>query len=221
MTEALIDVDHIQRQRLDINAIDPDQVLRIQGYRDLERVRKRVRAAAEQATENVATCITPEVVSRTLEVQSLDTELLVLGDNTRLECPVFARYLKNSTRAIVFVMTLGESFDEFLNDQLQRDELLDAVLLESAGWMAIEALTRRFTEILRDQAGDQGLRITRRMSPGYTYVLGKQRHQWQLEQQQALFEVFADVSLPVRLLESSAMVPKMSRSGMIGLRPTA
>jgi len=40
-----------------------------------------------------------------------------------------------------------------------------------------------------------------------------------LLEQKPLFELFSDTKLPVRLMESCAMYPKKSRSGLYGLRP--
>ena len=65
--------------------------------------------------------------------------------------------------------------------------------------------------------GPEGLRPTQRMGPGYSYKVDGGLEMWSLEDQRQLFEVFEGVDLPVRLLESCAMLPKMSRSGLYGL----
>ncbi len=77
--------------------------------------------------------------------------------------------------------------------------------------MAVERATRSFAQHLWSEAQGEGCRLTRRLGPGYA--------DWAVDEQTALFGVFAGVALPVRLLESCAMIPKKSRSGVYGLRP--
>ena len=80
-----------------------------------------------------------------------------------------------------------------------------------AGWLAVEQATRALAWHVSDQIRDQRLGLTRRLGPGYV--------DWPLDEQAGLFALLADVALPVRLLESRAMLPKKSRSGLYGLRP--
>ena len=56
------------------------------------------------------------------------------------------------------------------------------------------------------------------MAPGYSYHLDSGTCEWPLEEQKALFDLFRHATLPVRLLESCAMLPKMSRTGLYALR---
>jgi cobalamin-dependent methionine synthase I len=56
------------------------------------------------------------------------------------------------------------------------------------------------------------------MSPGYSYQLKSGPCEWSLDEQKALFDVFGEAKLPVKLMESCAMVPKMSRTGLYALR---
>ncbi len=58
---------------------------------------------------------------------------------------------------------------------------------------------------------DENLAPTRRLGPGYV--------DWPLEEQAALVALLDGAPLPVRLLDSCAMIPKKSRSGLYGLRP--
>jgi len=58
-----------------------------------------------------------------------------------------------------------------------------------------------------------------RMGPGYEYRLrnSDRRVRWELTEQAALFRLFRDAPLPITLMSSCAMQPKMSRSGIYGL----
>ena len=55
-----------------------------------------------------------------------------------------------------------------------------------------------------------------RLGPGYSYKLDGRSVLWPLEQQQPLFEMFARDDVDIELLESCAMLPKISRSGLFG-----
>lgn len=62
--------------------------------------------------------------------------------------------------------------------------------------------------------------MTLRMAPGYSYAMKdeEERVEWALTDQQALFVALECEDMPIQLLESSAMLPRMSRSGMFGIR---
>jgi hypothetical protein len=93
------------------------------------------------------------------------------------------------------------------------------VLLEAAGWVAVEEITRQFTERLAHDVNEEGLACSRRLAPGYTFRIGSRKVGWPLEQQKLFFTLFDGTRLPVELLDSCAMTPKMSRTGLFGLRP--
>jgi len=201
VSEDLFSQSNVHLFQADVPEVTTDRILRIQGYTDLDRVRPPIRAAA-------------------LEIRALKNSQLTLEDNVVIECDAFERFIKNAEHVVVFALTIGSDFDEAVQAKLEDDELLDAVLMESAGWLAVEAVTKQWTIMIRDLAVNAGWLLTRRMSPGYTYQVNDHRCEWPLEQQQDLFVAFGETAIPVSLMESSAMLPKMSRSGMIGLRPT-
>jgi cobalamin-dependent methionine synthase I len=85
------------------------------------------------------------------------------------------------------------------------------LFLEMAGWLAVEQATKALALHVAEQVRDERLGPTRRLGPGYV--------DWPLDEQTGLFTLFEDAPLPVRLMESCAMIPKKSRSGLYGLRP--
>jgi hypothetical protein len=118
-------------------------------------------------------------------------------------------------------MTLGARFESVQKNLSGSDNLLEAVFLETAGWVAIEEATRIFTQHFRKAAFADGLDLSRRLAPGYVFRVGDRKVDWRLEEQKEFFAIFKSVSLPVTLLESCAMMPKMSRTGFFGLRRCA
>ena len=123
----------------------------------------------------------------------------------------FAKALGGCPEVVAFVLTLGPRLDDAVAELSPDDDLVTALFLEMAGWLAIERATKQLTEHLWSGARAEGLRLSRRLAPGYA--------DWPLDGQAPLFDLFAETGLPVRLLESNAMTPKKSRSGLFGLGP--
>ena len=196
-----------------------EPLLRIHGYRYPERVRRDVREHAERAVGLANSLIDPIVVYKQVPVERCDAQGLVLGTGVAFESPVFMLYANGAREVVVFVLTAGAGFGPRVEEFLARDDVLDALFLETAGWLGIEGTTRSFARHLRGVAARRGWRITRRLGPGYSYRIGSGQAEWELRDQSRLFEVFGDAPLPVELLESGVMLPKLSRSGLYGFVP--
>lgn len=201
-------------------SIDEASILRIQGYRDIEAVRRAIKRAASSAARLTEELATPRIYFRTFNVIQCQGETLSLEGGAAFENEAFGRFLAGAEQIVVFVLTMGPALDEAVIESISSDRLLDALFLEAAGWLGIEAATKFLSTHLRELAGRQGQRLSLRLGPGYSYKLnGKQVH-WPLEQQQTLFRLFANDPIDVQLLESSAMLPKLSRSGLFGYLPS-
>jgi hypothetical protein len=153
-----------------------------------------------------------------------DDELCIAG-GVDLTCPAFKRLLDGAHEVVAFVLTLGASFDHAVATLMERFEPLEALFMETAGRLAIEKLTRMLAADVGKVLAPEGLVLGTRLGPGYTYRVdsapGGARAMWPLEEQQGLFKLFAGASLPVELRYSAVMVPKMSRSGLIGVHRRA
>lgn len=199
--------------------IDEEKILRIQGYRELSKVRPTIKRAAASAARETEALIQPHVFFRFLNVQICKDGVLVLEDDTRFENEAFDRFLHGADQVAIFILTMGSALDKAVIDRIADDQLLNALFLETAGWLGIEAATKNFLKHLTQRTKAQGLRLSPRLGPGYSYKLDGRSVIWPLEQQQTLFKVFQEKDLDVQLLESCAMLPKFSRSGLFGLLP--
>jgi hypothetical protein len=201
--------------------LDPARVLRVQGYKDTAKVRPAIRRAAENMAALASTLITPVADWRRHAVTLTTGGGLKLASGHEFQCPAFDRLLAGASEVAIFVLTLGPAFDAAVAERVGRDELLDALLLESVGWLAIERLTRQLGMHLRTQLETDGLSLGYRMGPGYSYRpverTAVDRINWPLEQQGALFATFGGALLAVELADSFVMRPKMSRSGLFGI----
>ncbi|MGI9385505.1 MAG: hypothetical protein ACR2PO_20325 [Methyloligellaceae bacterium] len=201
-------------------SVDPRQILRVHRYTDPDAVRPAIRDAAERIARQVAELAAPVATYRRVPVESCVSGTLRLGEDVSFQCDAFDRLMGGCSHLIAFVLTLGPRLDDKVVDLMDEFEPLDALFVESAGWLSIELATRMFAASLRPGLEGEGLALGSRMGPGYSYRKergGAERVEWRLEEQTKLFKLFGGKTLPVELLASCAMQPKMSRSGVFGV----
>ncbi len=196
-----------------------DPMLRIQGYRNLDRVRPLIKKTAGNMARLAAQTIDAVVHYRQLRISDCTDGTLILEGGTVFRCDAFSKYHAASEGVVVFVLTLGKGLDEAAKDFSNQQQLLEQLFLDTAGWVGVEAVNKQFTTHIREQVVEQGYRLTRRMGPGYTFKKDGQDCPWALEDQKPLFALFDDTELPVAILESCAMMPRMSRTVLYGLVP--
>ena len=188
-----------------------EPLLRMQGYRDLSRVRPRIKDIATKAAARARSVAAPEAYYRRVSIETCTPETLELEGGVSFHSARFAKVFAGCGEVMAFVLTLGPAIDAETERLTAADEIVEALFLEMAGWLAVEQATRALALHVSDQVRDQHLGLTRRLGPGYVA--------WPLDEQAGLFSLFEAAPLPVRLMESCAMIPKKSRSGLYGLRP--
>lgn len=203
---------------LEAIAVEADRILRVHRYRDPNRIRPVIRRIAERAAADVVVLANPEARYRRMRILSNEAGVLDLEGGASFTCAAFPRLLSGCDEVVVFVLTLGPDLDEAVAARIATDEPVDALFLEAAGWLAVERATRRLAADINSTIAGEGLGVTFRMGPGYDYRLDSGgRERWELAEQAALFSVFGNAPLPVELLDSSVMRPKMSRSGLFAV----
>lgn len=188
-----------------------EPMLRIQGYSQLDQVHPQVNEAVQRMATRAEGLFEPGGWCRLLKVDHMEGNKLILETDTVLQCDDFARALIDCTAVVVFILTMGKPFDKEARTLSSDGNVFDLLFFETAGWLGVEETTRLFVTRLRAWAKENGYGLTRRFAPGYGT--------WPLTEQQSLFSLFHGIALSVQLLESCAMVPTMSRSGMYGIRP--
>ncbi len=197
--------------RTEIAELAVEPLLRMQGYRDLARVRPRIRAIAAKAAARARDLAAPEASYRRVAIRSRTPESLELDGGVSFHSARFAKVFAGCGEVVAFVLTLGPALDAESERLTAADEIVEALFLEMAGGLAVEQATKALALHVSDQVRDERLGLTRRLGPGYV--------DWPLDEQAGLFALLEAAPLPVRLLESCAMIPKKSRSGLYGLRP--
>ena len=192
-------------------AIPPEPLLRLQGYRDIDRVRDDVRGIAERMAACAEGLLAPEAYYRRVRIEDCTNGALILETGTAFHSMELTKAMTGCREVVVFVLTLGPKIDAKTEAYLKNSDVVEALFLEAAGWIAIERATRELALHLWSLISGLGLRLGRRLGPGYV--------DWPLEEQRPLFGLLADAPLQVSLLDSCAMSPKKSRSGIYGLHP--
>lgn len=190
-----------------------DPILRFQRYRDLSQVAPVVREIAADMARIAEDLASPEVAFVSRPVDHVGSDRAILLDGPTFSGRCFGRHLSNATDVVCFVLTIGPAVDDRVGELAAGDELLEALFLETAGWLAIEDAVRQFRRHIRGRIRSKGQRLSPRLGPGYV--------DWPLTEQPQLFSVFQGASLPVELSEYCVMTPKKSLSGLFGLIPTA
>jgi hypothetical protein len=204
----------VRRLALPVPPIPADLVLRLQKYRDLARVPGAVRRASEAAAAEAGPLVEPAVVVWQGPVTGVDPggPVTLDGEHT-FHSRTLARLLAESTEALVFVLTIGPRLETRTQALLEAKLYVEAVLLDTAAWAAIELLRQALRRRLADDARARGLALTARLGPGHG--------DWPVEEQPRLLAVFGGAPLPVTVNEAACMLPRKSISGLFGLVPVA
>jgi hypothetical protein len=199
----------VWRWTLEPPEIPADLILRLQKYRNPACAPPMIRAAAVAAAADARHLTAPRAVVWRGAVALGQDRAVTLGERHTFHTRLLARLLADSTEAYVVVLTLGEALEQHV-DALFRDRFgLEGLLLETAGWAAIEILIRGLRHRLRDEMSAPGTTVTHRLAPGYG--------DWPVDDQATLPRVFGDVPLPVCVNESACLFPRKSISAVFGV----
>ena len=166
----------------EIEGIHTDTILRIHGYKEPDKVRPVIRDTADKMLLEGMSLFDPIIYCRKMPIKSLGDSLLKVKEgNVTLTNPEFGAVLKECGYIVAFLLTLGYRPDQRSAQLQANDDLLEAVFLETACWLAIERATRSFVDQIRLITTSDSCRITRRLAPGYK--------DWPLSDQKKIFSL--------------------------------
>jgi hypothetical protein len=189
-----------------------EPILRFQRYRSLDQVATPIREVAEQMVGLAEKLIQPRVVSIRRRIAAVTEESLALEGGPTFRGRCLGTHLRGAVEATCFVATIGPGLDYRVAQMADGNELLEALFLDTAGWLAVEGALRAFRAHLASAVRARRLRLSPRLGPGYL--------DWSLTEQTLFFSAFDGAPLPVALSEHCVMTPKKSLTGLFGLIPT-
>ncbi len=189
-------------------AIDRDEVLRFQGYRNGADVPgPDVLALFDEALDEGRRLMAPCAVVRWLPLGARRGDTLVLGGNT-LDIPGIAKTWGEVDRVAVAICTIGDALETRVRALWDARELPLAAMLDSVGSAAVEHLAESVNEALCGQGIAAGVRVTNRTSPGHGA--------WDAGAQRALFSLCPGAAIGVALNKACFMLPEKSISLVAG-----
>ena len=201
--------------------ISPLKILRTHGYRNKDLIRKKILDASNKSIERLSSSSTPVGYFCIEEISKHVMNKIELKCGTSFHSDLFKERFTKSKFLVAFVLTLGKEVDEKIKKiSNYSDEPLGALFLENASWLALELVLRDARSKISKFAKNNDMQIENRMAPGYTYPskINRKRIMWELEEQKILFGLFDKESISIRLTDSCTMLPRMSRSGIFGLK---
>lgn len=200
----------ISRPEVDPPAVPAELILRLQRYKRLASVPRPIWDAAIGAAAEASRLVAPEAVAWRGRLTTVDPQgAVTIESGHRFTSRVLARNLRGAREALVLILTAGPAIEHRTRELIEAGLWLEGLLMDTAGWAAIEIMIRGFRLRIRDQERREGRMVTHRLAPGYC--------DWPLEDLLALVEVFGEAPLPVTVNESACMLPRKSISAVFGI----
>jgi hypothetical protein len=186
-------------------------ILRSQRYGNLSQVSPVIRGVAEEMATLAEKLAHAHVMFLRRRIERMTPDTLTIGNGPTFHGRCFDTHLPTADEVVCFVLTIGPSLEKRVSELAEDDELLEALFLDTAGWLAIEDAARAFRAHLTARIRAESLHLSPRLGPGYL--------DWSLTEQAEFFSLFAGHRLDVVLSDHCVMTPKKSISGLFGLLP--
>jgi hypothetical protein len=189
-------------------AIDPDEVLRFQGYKQgVDVPGPDVLALFDEALGEGRRLIAPRAVVRWRPVVDRRGDTLDVGGAV-LHIPGIAAAWGEIDRVAVAICTIGDALETRVRALWDAREFPLAVMLDSVGSGAVESFAEYVNDALCQQGIAAAVRVTNRISPGYGA--------WDVTAQRAMFSLCPGDGAGVVLNEACFMTPEKSISLLVG-----
>jgi hypothetical protein len=194
-------------------AVDPDEVLRFQGYkRGIDIPGPDVLGLLEEALTIGRALMAPRAVVRWTPVRGQGADSVAL-DDVAFTIPGITRSWGILTDVAGAVVTIGDALERRVAELWEARELPLAAMLDSVGSGAVESLAEHVNDVLCQQGIARGEKVTNRISPGYG--------DWDVGEQSLLFRLVPGRPIDVRLNDACFMTPEKTITLLVGAGPDA
>ncbi len=187
----------------------PENVYAAMGYKD-GQAPGQVTDLTPELISDAANHLKPVAVFRIFDSSDIHIEKgrITVQDKPFDIQKIIWSQIRRSESFAFFIVSLGKSFDAWVHSFYHNEDAFSAYIGDTIGSEYAEKLADWLQDKIETEAGEQGLHITNRFSPGYCG--------WSVREQHALFSFFPDFS-DVTLTDSALMNPVKSVSGLIGI----
>ena len=202
---------HLTQSPVHVNLeIDPQEVLRLQGYRRPSDIpTPEVLAILRDAFIEGQRIFEPCWLYREFPVASTNGSGVRLQDGSELIIQELPERWGPISALGLAVCTIGDALESRIEALFAAREFPLAYMLDSLGSVAVEALGEAVHRQVCEDRLAQGLKVTPRESPGYT--------RWAIEEQRKLFALLPADTIGVQLNPYCIMIPRKSISFAVGI----
>ena len=193
-----------------------EEILAAQGQR---RIRPEILRDAEEVIALGSTLWHPVALYDWFEMDAIEGERVLLSSASQREqqggtlcIGPKADLLLGAQRALVSVVTIGPELERQVRELQAAGEGLKAYLLDSAGVVALGAVSEAIRCLAEETAADCEWGVSPFLSPGS--LVG-----WPLVGQRELCALLPLDAIDVQLNSHCVLIPQKSASGLIGLGP--
>jgi hypothetical protein len=170
--------------------IDPAEVMRFLGSREggREGTGRRLEKAVEEALSMAQGLLAPKGIYTVIAGRDLPG----------------SKMFDELERVAFCICTIGPGVEKEISALSEKGELLEAIVLDSIGSVAAEAVAEYIDGRIQAEALREGLKTSCRVSPGYG--------DWDIREQVSIFHLLPGERIGVRLSEGYMMIPRKSIS---------
>jgi len=195
--------------------VDPLLLLKLLHRGKAQRARPHLRALAAEVAELATSLIRPRswLWTGPVEVRGPEPGGVRFGTDLYFHSQALARMMQGAREGALFVLTLGGDLEALIGRRFREGHPVEALLLDTASWAALEIGLRQVRAVLRQEAAVRGCRLSARMAPGFL--------DWEVRENRTLLRAFACCSIPVRATPTGVLLPRKSITGAFGFLPRA
>ena len=155
-------------------------------------------------------CMSPQGSFIQLKALKTDTsEQISIEDSSFQTGRTIKKMLAGSETYVFLIATAGPGPETMARELLAKGEFLEGYIADLVASALVESVANQVQDHIRQLAGQEGLKITNRYSPGYC--------KWDVSEQQKLFKLFPENCCGITLSDSSLMSPIKSVSAVLGM----
>jgi len=189
--------------------IDRNEALRYLGYRG-QKPDSRIEEMLDACMDEISEISKESYLYQIYDIDRSREGVLLKGTTLVLEGKDIEAHLSQAVKCAVLAVTLGLEVDRRIAFY-SRTDITKGLIFDACAAAAVEALCDKAQGEVAAEAGDIGLEITARYSPGYgDFDIGVQRDILKL------LKAYERLGLSVN--ESSIMIPRKSVTAVIGLQ---